>query len=89
MTRKDAFVFATRERNTVVTASAKVQVILEIDAGSRWGNDTLLAQIDTQAIDDVNHTLQRLETFAKSLGVGVRVVGQPTLVSVQVQSRPR
>jgi hypothetical protein len=78
-----------RARDVDVTATATVRVLLEIDAGGCWSKDATVAQVDTQAIDAAEGTLRQLEAFARSLGVGVRVVGAPLLVSTTLRHEKR
>ena len=84
----ERIVFAQRERNTTTSARATVQVTLEIEASGKWGRDTSLAQIDTQAIDSVEQRLARVISLARGSGFGIKVVGDPSIVSIAFDSKP-
>ena len=58
-------VLRSRERNTVTTASARVQLTVEIEAKSSWSNDTTVAQIDQQALGHVGVGLALLQGCAQ------------------------
>lgn len=79
------YVFSSRERRVSVTGSATFIVELEVRASGRWSQDTTHAQIDTQVLDEAAMALRRLEEFARSLGIGVRITKDPVLVRATVE----
>lgn len=61
------------------SATAKVQVTLEIDAGSSWGKDCTVAQVMDQASRE---SLQRLTATLQAAKTRVRIVGEPKVIAV-------
>ena len=78
-----------RERNTVTTASARVQLTVEIEAKSSWSNDTTVAQIDQQALDEVKGLLGRIFKLAKDDNINMRIVGEAAIVNIELKSSKR
>lgn len=81
-------VFAPRERNTTTSARATVQVTMEVEASGKWGRDTSIAQIDTQAIDSIEQRLAKVISLARESGIGLKLVGSPSIVSIAFDSKP-
>jgi hypothetical protein len=82
-------VLRSRERNTVTTASARVQLTVEIEAKSSWSNDTTVAQIDQQALDEVKGLLGRIFKLAKDDNINMRIVGEAAIVNIELKSSKR
>ena len=78
-----------RERNTVTTASARVQIVVEIDAKSTWSNDTTVAQIDQQALDDIASSIGHVFKLAREANIKMRLVGEPAVVNIELKSSKR
>lgn len=70
---------ATSKTRKVSTARAKVQLTLELDAGSCWGADTSLSQIYDQA---ERETLNKVERIFGEAGVRVYIVGKPVITAI-------
>lgn len=63
-------------------AIARVQVTLELDAGSSWGNDCTVQQIYDQA---GRESINNLEQILLKAGVRVHIVGEPKVVAVMTE----
>lgn len=63
------------------TCRARVQVTLEIDAGSAWGGDCALQQVYDQAGREV---IQRLHNALRP--TEVRIIGEPKVTTVITES---
>lgn len=60
-------------------ATAKVQVTLEIDAGSSWGPECTVSQVRDQA---GRESLQRLTAVLAAAKTRVKIIGEPKVIAV-------
>lgn len=62
-----------------MSVTARVQILLDIDCHSSWGDECTLAQVQKQAIEDaighLNHLIQDGQLKAK-------IIGKPIVKSV-------
>lgn len=63
---------------TKFRARARVQVTLDVDAGSVWGLDCEMSQLVDQASRE---TTEQLKRHLKGLG-GVRIIGEPKITAI-------
>ncbi len=61
------------------SATAKVQITLEVDAGSSWGPDCTVAQVCDQA---GRESLWRLTDILTQGKTRVRIIGEPRVIAV-------
>lgn len=67
-------------KQPTITASARVQVTVEIDAGQPWGGNCSVDQVYSQAKESA---LQRLTQALKPGEHGIiRIVGEPRVLGV-------
>lgn len=61
------------------TATARVQITIEIDAGSSWGPDCTVAQVRKQAGDE---SVARIMNILRDSKIRVRLIGEPNVLAV-------
>jgi hypothetical protein len=61
------------------SATAKIQVTVEVDAGSSWGPDCTVAQVRDQA---GRESLLRLKNILSQSKTDIRIVGEPKVIAV-------
>lgn len=67
------------------SATARVQVTIEIDAGSSWGPDCTVAQIQQQAGEEATRRLVDLVAAAR---VKANIVGTPKVTTIIHGAKP-
>lgn len=61
------------------SATAKVQITIEVDAGSSWGPDCTVSQVHNQA---GREAVQRLMNTLAAAKTRCRVIGEPKVITV-------
>ena len=65
-----------------IQSSARIQLTVEVPAGSTWGEDCNLAQVFKQSRDAAHEALKRaLE------GDQIKIIGQPVIIAVMAESK--
>jgi hypothetical protein len=72
------------EDNVKAGATARVQVTVEVDAGSSWGGDCTVEQIHKQAGEQAISLIHRHLNKER----GFQIVGQPHVLAVLVARTP-
>lgn len=70
------------------TTTARVQVVVDIPAGSSWGGTCDLAQVEKQATVDVMSKLQRAISEIDSPLRGSRIVGVAKVIAITTDITP-
>jgi hypothetical protein len=60
-------------------AIARVQITLEIDAGSSWGPDCTVSQVHSQASRE---SVQRLKNILAAAKTRATIIGEPKVITV-------
>lgn len=63
------------------SATACVELTIEIEVGSSWGGDCSVAQVHKQAEDEARDKLHRMISEAKGYG-NVRLIGHPKVTAI-------
>jgi hypothetical protein len=67
-----------------VVAKARVQLLVEVEAGQPWGGDCQIGQLYQQAAESARSTLIN----ALKPGVnGITIIGEPKVVGIITESR--
>lgn len=68
-----------------IQARARVQILIEVDAGQPWGDDCAIGQLYKQATES---GLQVLRNAIKGAGDPIRVIGEPKVISIITERNP-
>ena len=63
-----------------VQAKAKVQFVVEVDAGAPWGPDCAIGQLYKQAAESARNTL--FNNLKQGAGNHLRIVGEPKILGI-------
>lgn len=59
-----------------MTATARVRLTIEIDAGSTWGDDCTARQVYDQASQEARHAVENMIIGSNKLGTRCKIVGK-------------
>lgn len=68
----------------MTTCSARVQITIDVDAGSTWGKDCQLDQVYRQAAQE---SVARIRDVLQKSNVRVTVVGEPKVTAVLISDK--
>lgn len=65
-----------------IHAKARVQIIVEIDAGAPWGEDCSIGQMYKQAAESAQNSLLNAFKTGSPADIGLRLIGDPKVVGI-------